>query len=152
MIAVVSDTTCLTHLRQAGLLDVLPDVFAEILAPDAVAREYEQAHGALPPWVSVVPVTRYLPVTTSLDAGEAAAITLALERGLRLVIDERRGRRLAETLGLPVTGTLGVIELAYRLGFVADLADALSRLVDTGYRIAPSIIEEVIRRNTSPSR
>jgi hypothetical protein len=45
-----------------------------------------------------------------LDLGEAEAIVLAIKRGADvLLMDERRGRRMAAAAGLTVTGLLGVV-------------------------------------------
>jgi len=52
--------------------------------------------------------------THALDAGEAAVIQLALERGIATVcIDEWRGRRAARACGLAVTGSLGLLVRAF---------------------------------------
>jgi hypothetical protein len=46
----------------------------------------------------------------SLDAGEAEAIVLALERKANLLlVDEKLGRAAAKTFGLRITGLLGVL-------------------------------------------
>jgi predicted nucleic acid-binding protein len=50
-----------------------------------------------------------------LDLGEQAVLTLALRRpGSRVVLDDAQARRAAQTLGIPLIGTLGVIVLAKR--------------------------------------
>jgi len=48
-----------------------------------------------------------------VDAGEAEAIELARElHADQLLMDERKGRRLAVQEGIPVIGLLGVVLLA----------------------------------------
>ena len=47
------------------------------------------------------------PVLMELDGGEKQTIALAIDRRANLVImDERLGRRIAEYVGLKVTGTI----------------------------------------------
>ncbi len=47
-------------------------------------------------------------LSLQLDAGEAAAVAVALERQAGLIVDERRARRTAARMGVPVVGTIGV--------------------------------------------
>ena len=58
-----------------------------------------------------------------LDAGEAEAIVLAKAMALPLIIDEKKGRSVARSLGVPVIGLLGLFVLAKRRG-VFSMADA----------------------------
>ena len=71
----------------------------------------------------------------SLDAGETAAILLALEVGADvLLMDEKKGTRAARVLGLSVTRTLGVLRDAERAGLV-DAVAAYHRLrEETSFR------------------
>jgi Domain of unknown function (DUF3368) len=56
-----------------------------------------------------------------------------------VLLDEARGRRAAsEHFGLPVTGTLGVLDRAARLGLI-DVADAVVKLRKTSFRASPKI-------------
>jgi hypothetical protein len=68
---------------------------------------------ALCAWLVVEPArdkSRVAQLRTELDAGEAGAIALALERQADLIpVDERLGRQVATALGLRVTGLLGVL-------------------------------------------
>ena len=55
-----------------------------------------------------------------LDRGEAEAIALAIERRADLIlVDEKRGRRIAAAAGLTVTGLLGVVARAKRTGLIS---------------------------------
>ncbi|HTG43194.1 MAG TPA: hypothetical protein VK633_01560 [Verrucomicrobiae bacterium] len=69
----------------------------------AVQKELLQSHATLPHWLRVVPIKnteqadRYGLV---VDAGDAEAIELVRETGADwLLIDERKGRKLAMELG-----------------------------------------------------
>ena len=73
-------------------------------------------------WIQTRSVTDLALLQTlqsNLDAGEAEAITLALELSAdRLLIDERRGRAIALQSGLKVTGLLGIVIAAKQQGLV----------------------------------
>ena len=124
---IVCDTSPLLHLARLGLLDLLPRLYGQILAPVTVWAELGDAPPGSPeaalanaaPWVVVVPdatpPTEALVVLAEVDAGEAAAIALALARGADLLlIDDAAGRRAAGELGVSVRGTLGVLVAAKR--------------------------------------
>ena len=62
----------------------------------------------------------YLKETGALDAGEASAITLAWQfrDSSLLILDEKRGRKVATALGLQTTGTAGLLTDAAAAGLV----------------------------------
>ena len=83
---------------------------------------------------------------TVLDPGEAEAIALAVERAPSLLlIDERDGRQVARTLGVPLTGTLGVLLRAKALGHTPAIKPLLTELVEQHYfRPHPSLVHQVL--------
>lgn len=55
-----------------------------------------------------------LPEAERLHEGEIQAISLALELKLPLLIEETVGRRVAQNIGLPISGIAGQIMAAFR--------------------------------------
>ena len=78
--------------------------------------------------------------------GESEAITLAVElKADRILLDERDGRKLAKSLGLKVTGVLGILLRAKQEGELSSLPDVIDALVKTaGFRIAPELLAKVL--------
>src|SRR5919109_1684875 len=115
---VVSDTSPLTALLTVGEADILLKLFADVVIPEAVRNELLRNHPQLPSWLRVESVKdpiRASHYSHTVDAGEAEAIELAKElHADRLLIDERKGRRLAIQEGIPVIGLMGVVLLAKR--------------------------------------
>ena len=82
-----------------------------------------------------------------VDTGEAEAIALARElRADRLLIDERRGRKLAAQEGISVIGLLGVILLARRNGLIPSARALLLRLdLEAGMYLSLDLRDEALR-------
>ena len=142
---VVTDTSCLIALDRVGLLGLLPALF-EVHAPEAVAVEF----GRRPAWLRVVAVdpdaARRAPLDV-LDAGEAAAIALALTYAdVQVLMDEVRGRAVAASLGLRVVGTAGVLLVAKRQGLLPAVGPVLEALVrEHAFRLAPRTAAEILK-------
>jgi len=79
----------------------------------------------------------------NLDRGEAEAIILALERNTLLIIDDKDGRNTALSLGIPVTGTIGILLLAAHDGMV-DFGKELDILIASGFRISEREYQKIL--------
>ncbi len=64
-----------------------------------------------------------------------------------LILDDLKGRKEAERLGFKITGTLGVLFKAKKLGYIAELKPYIEKLKDVGFRISPKIEEEILRKS-----
>ncbi len=129
---VVSDTSPLTALLTVGGEELLRLLFHEVVVPRAVGEELLRSHPSLPVWLRVEMVREPMRVrefVLVVDRGEAEAIELAKElHADRLLIDDRKGRRLAAQQGIPVIGLLGVILLARRRHLIPSARVLLDRL------------------------
>jgi predicted nucleic acid-binding protein len=111
---VVSDTSPILNLAAVDKLRLLRDLYTEIVVPPAVQRELVRNGIRLDlKWTRVVAAqdqTEVAALREQLDPGEAEAIVLAAELEANLLlVDEKRGRRIAIDRGLEVTGVLGVL-------------------------------------------
>ncbi len=115
MLIVVADTSPILNLERIGRVDLLPALYSQVLIPSVVSAELATFNVGPPlsAWISVAepanePLVRRL--RSDLDSGEAEAIALAVERqAMLLLIDQKHGRRIAETFGLQVTGLIGIL-------------------------------------------
>jgi predicted nucleic acid-binding protein len=133
---VVSDTSPINYLLLVGQIDLLPRLFQQIIIPDVVRDEMLDPGAPLvlrqwianpPSWLTIQTVSVIDETLSSLDPGEQAAITLAqtLPADL-LIIDERLGRQSASNRGIPVIGTLGILDDAADRGQATDLVAYLA--------------------------
>lgn len=128
---VVSDTTPLISLLKIGRLDLLRTLFKEVHIPSAVFGELtqnprfkdeaEQVRSC--PFLKVGKAdegrVRHIIEETGLDLGESEAIVLAESLGASLtLIDEIRARAVAKQRGLRITGTVGILDRAFRLNHI----------------------------------
>lgn len=119
------------NLAAVGQLDLLRKLYAEVLIPPMVASELNR--NGFPVSASTFPVSAstWIRVTAprdleavsilmrKLDPGESEAIALALEqRADLLLIDERRGWRIAMEKGIPSIALLGVLAEAKSRGVI----------------------------------
>jgi predicted nucleic acid-binding protein len=143
----VANSSCLIALEAAGHLNILERLYGTIEVPEAVDRE---CGGTLPTWVRVRHVRGRSLVQSlclQLGPGESEAIALCLEQPAeRLILDDKKARRIARRLGLPVTGTLAVLLRAKESGILSTVAEVLDELVAVGFHLSSSLIDETLRQ------
>ena len=148
MSVVVSDTTPLNYLILIGNLDVLPSLFSKVLVTPAVIREL--GHPKTPPpvsawarnlpqWVEVK--TPQTDLRLGIGAGEDEAISLAVELGVAILLDDRRAGAAAKSRGLVIFGTLAILNAADARGLL-DFEAAISRLQGTSFYIEDVLLEK----------
>ena len=127
---VVTDTSVVLNLCWLREERLLSAIYEQVLAPEAVRFEFERKAASdprfsglhFPSFILVVAPAFIPPVLAAnpdLDPGETAALALALERGIAdVLIDEIYGRAIAHSLGLRVSGLLGVLIEARHIPFL----------------------------------
>jgi uncharacterized protein len=139
---VVSDTSPISALLKIGEVQLLKQLFGEVIIPVAVQNELLRAHSNLPLWVRVVSVQNLISAAkfrALVDAGEAEAIQLAKElRADRILIDDHKGLR--------AIGLVGVIALAKKKGMITSARKVVSDLqVRAHVYVAQAIIDAVLK-------
>ena len=160
MSLVVSDSGPIRYLVLCGAIQVIPQLYGELVIPGAVAEELTQPETpdavrvwvqTLPQWASVRKARTTDPAT-QLGQGEREAIALARElNAAQLLVDDRVARRVATERGLSITGTLGILELAAERRLL-ELPNALQRLLQTNFRIDAELIRHALERNVPRER
>ena len=87
-------------------------------------------------------------IPPELDDGEREAIALALETGeQRILLDEREARQIAQSLGLQVIGTLGILLLAKNQQIIPQVQPLLDAMIDTAqYWVSAALYQQVLRQ------
>lgn len=150
--SIAVNTGPLIALAACDALDLLQRLHGRVVVPTAVVREFERGGAAgivaaLPASIEVRPLSGHMPplLVAQLDEGEASAIAVAMELGIPLVaIDERRGRLVARELGLAVTGSVGLLLRAKRLGVIDAVAPRLAAMRARGIWLGDALVRRAL--------
>ena len=152
----VSNTSPLLYLHRLGIVEWLPELFDNTLTPDAVWNElaegeklgYNVPQHQLYQWLMIKNPKSLPPKWVSLDlgAGELAAMALALEHPDHiLLLDDLLARRVAQTAGLTVWGTLRVILEGKSAGLIKHVAPLLNEAERAGLWMSEKIRRRVLK-------
>ncbi len=147
---IVSDSTALIILFDLDRLELLENIFEKIYIPSSVLDEISFKYPILlPPFIKVIELKEdelFHSLQMILDIGESEAIALAKEMNLSIIIDEKKGRKIAKSMGLKVIGLLGVVYLNIKKGFLSKskAREFLDRAINNGYRISNKMVEDML--------
>ena len=154
---VISNASPLVFLAKIGRLELLVDLFAEVLIPsgawDEATRKQDTVTHSLYALkesgnLTVFSIKNEVVVSAMigrLHKGEVEAIVGAGEMAIqKVILDDGYARGKAKQLGLDVTGTLGLLIAGYRQGLVDDLHTEIEGLMRIGFRISDSIVKQVM--------
>ena len=144
---VIVNTTPLIALADIGQLDLLHELYGEILIPDAVLSEIESEPARLlvtnAQWIrkkSISHPERKSLFKARLHSGEVEVIILAEEEKANLIImDDNTAKKTAKYLGYKVTGTLGILLKAKQEKKIEAVTPFLDSLVDNGFYVDEAI-------------
>lgn len=154
---VIADNSPLSALAEIGQLELLKRLYGRIIITESVAREavHPRAPLALREWIEscsdwlerVTDPTDFLPETSALGAGEASSISLAWSHRTNalLILDDRAARKLANAMGLRITGVGGIVVASAQFGLV-DFEMIVKDLEQTSFRLSDSILKELRQR------
>jgi predicted nucleic acid-binding protein len=149
----IADASALIALATCDSLTLLEVIFGNVLVPEAVfsevtkvdkpqsARLRSYLHGK----VRVVDMRRYVYLDAFADAGETQAMLLYKELAANyLLIDDRRGRKVAKINQIKTVGSLGVLLQAKRIGLIPRVAPLLEQIAASSVFMSESLIQAVL--------
>ncbi|KRB69318.1 DUF3368 domain-containing protein [Noviherbaspirillum sp. Root189] len=155
---IVADSSPLIAFARSDYLDLVRTVAGTIHVPHTVWQEC--VHDLSKPGAQKIQqavakgiITRLddpeLPTSlevTPIDAGEKAAIALALKQNCPILLDERLGRIVARRHNLSVVGSAGILLTAKNRGLIPAVGPILDQWISFGYRLSNELVAEVLRR------
>jgi len=169
--AIVADAGPLIHLARINKLNLLHILFKEVHIPNAVKTEtvdkgktqgyvdaitIEKAISS--GWVKVAQVksnAENLAKEANISIGEAEAIFLAKQmKTTKLLIDDARARKIAQTLGLKPHGTIYVLKLALIKNIISkkEYRQSLQKAINTGLYLTTELYMQALKNSTAPER
>ena len=156
---VISDSTPIISLTKIGMLGALGTFYNEVLIPNAVYNEV-CSNPEFSDEANVIKKSSFIKVqavnneqsvkilrASGLDLGESEAIVLAdsLTNSL-LLMDERKGRQIAQSMGIKITGTLGILIQAKKSGMVNEIKPLLDALLNANVRISEALYNSILKQ------
>lgn len=152
---IVSNTGPIIALAKIGKLALLKELAPELLIPPTVyrelfakiGRESQAIEQAIADFIRVIEVKEIDPeieiAIARLDEGEKQAIALAstFTEEIVLLLDDRAGRRVAQQLGFPTTGSIGVLLRLQEKGAIENVGALLLEMRERGYWLSDKVIE-----------
>ncbi len=144
---IISDTSCLIILDKIDELELLMKMGRKVFVTPIILKEFGKS---LPDWISVLSPENFhyqQILEMDLDEGEASAIALSLEmKNPILMLDELKGRKVAEKLNLRYSGTFGLILRAKQIGLINNVKPILEKIKSTNFRFDEKLFEKVLEQ------
>jgi predicted nucleic acid-binding protein len=149
----VADASALIALAACNSLPLLDAIFGTVWVPETVYLEVaaadkpqaERLRQYLQDKVRPVNMQNYVYLDAFADAGETAAMLLYKELPADyLLIDDKRGRKVANINHIKTIGSLGVLLQAKRAGLIPLIAPLLSQIQASPVYIGQRLIETVL--------
>ncbi len=144
---VLLDASCLIVFHKILKMELLKEVYPNLGVTSEVAKEFKLK---LPDSFNILEANnnyRKL-LETQLDSGEASMIAFALENSnTLLILDDQKARKLAKKLKLTISGTLGVISKAKKLGLISEVRPLLDEIRKTDFRLSKELIQKFLKLN-----
>ena len=155
---VVADSGPLIGLARVNQLDLLEKLYHQITITSMVLEELKlssEKPGAKKisaavdaGWIAVCRLKKKDDdsiLNMLVDAGEAESIQLALAQNADiLIIDDRKGRKIAKSRKVRIIGIGGILIAAKRKGLLDKVAPIINDLADVGYRLSPDLCRRIL--------
>jgi hypothetical protein len=154
---VVLNTSPQILLAKIGRLDLLTQLYSDILIPASVLDELiAKPGGEIKKIQALIRAGDFQVqkaanenidrIPADLGVGEREAIALAIEKNADLVIlDDREGRKIARSRGLSVTGTIGVLVEARERSLIPSIRPELDRLIEAGMWLNEAFYHRILQ-------
>ena len=149
----IGDSSALIALAICDALDLLTALYDKVYIPQAVYLEITQEDRPesdklrryLREKVKNVDMTNYVYLDAYADIGETEAMLLYKQLSADvLLVDDKKGRKVAKMNEIEVIGSLGILLKAKKRGLLNEVSIALNRLQNSIIYLNQTLINEVL--------
>lgn len=161
-IRVICNTSLIIGLLSINKLNLLNELFGEIIIPEAVYEELcanQSSHFEEIEQIKNYVANNQLQVYHiknseivknlygKLHFGELEVIVGAKELGIKLaIIDEKAARKMAAEFLIDTIGILGILLLAKKKKILKQIKPEVNKLRENGYRISDKLYKDILMR------
>ena len=134
------DTSSLIILNKINALDLLNKIYSNVIITNYIQLELNEA---IPSWISVeltYNIDQSFLKNFNLGLGETSIIINAIKNNGFLIIDDLKARKIATTLSLRYTGSIGILIIAKELKLIDSVKYYLEKIQTTNFRISDALI------------
>ena len=152
---VIVNSTPVIGLANIGKLDILRQMYGAITIPQAVFDEIKSPSvqrqvNANRDWIRVEQISdtsQKQMYRAKIHAGEVEVMIKKKKKKADLVIlDDNAAKKTAKFLGLRVIGTLGILVLAKKRGYIKEVSPVLDALKRDGFFVSDDLCDLVLRQ------
>ncbi len=152
---VLVDNTVLSNFAKVNRLDLLKKVLKKVYVTEQVLEEFKlgAVRGVLPVVSLDFEVLKlegeeielYNSLRVKLGKGEASCLAIAKNRNMKFLTDDSDARKVANILGVPVSGTVGVLVRCIEKNIISkeEGDQILKEMIAKGFYSPISDLDEV---------
>lgn len=151
---IVADSSALIALATCSALDVLLDLYDNIYVPSAVYYEVSQADKPqaatlqefLHERIVEINPNQLIIAVGGLGTGELEAMALYQQlQADKLLIDDRKAKRVAQANGIECIGVLGLLLLAKHHGHISEITPFINQLSESSLHYSQAILLKALQ-------
>lgn len=157
MNTIVSDTTTLIVLSKLDKYDLLKNIFNKVFIPKAVMTELSKKPDGVGKKIlecsffqtkEISDKKLFTLLSDMLDEGESEAIVLSKEMKLMLLIDEKKGRKIAKSMNIKIIGLLGVLIINVKKDFLSqsEAIGILKQIKELKFRVSKRLEDSFLKQ------
>jgi predicted nucleic acid-binding protein len=150
---VISDSTTLISLinierfmllfRFSDTIIITPSVYSEVTIKKSAKRILDKYISLSKVKIlEVENIKKVKELLIRLDLGESESIVLAEEQNLPLIIDEKKGKKIALSFGLETIGLVGILLVYKKKNYLSndEIVEIVKELREVNFRVSDALL------------